>query len=109
MHSHIIIKEFHLIAWVNLTMLSIVLHKLSNYKIIKQIFTIIGVSHLEKSKNTKRQLKIIARQLNLMVDILKRTTIERFALISKENFIKLKKTISKRASSNQITYLLCIT
>ena len=93
MHSHIIIKEFHLIAWANLTMLSIVLHKLSNFKIIKQISTIIEVSHLEKSKNTKRQLKITVRLLNLMVDISKRTTIELFALISKENFIRLKKTI----------------
>ena len=74
-------------------MLSIVLHKLSNFKIIKQIFTIIEVSHLEKSKNTKRQYKITARQLNLMVDISKLTTIERFASISKENFIRLKKTI----------------
>ena len=90
-------------------MLSIVLHKLSNFKIIKQIFTIIEVSHLEKSKNTKRQYKITARQLNLMVDILKLTTIERFASISKENFIRLKKTISKRVSFNQTMYLLCIT
>lgn len=78
-------------------------------KVTKQIFTITEDLLIEKIVIMKKLFKIILRQFSLTTIISKHFTTEHFVMISKINFIRLKKIIREHANFSLVMFQRYIT